>query len=219
MSKFSIIFTILIIVISGLFINDKFGDKIGEFVSSVAQNKSFEFLHKQNKPAEKDYNVELIDPPSEIPSQNATELNKPVIDDKVFVYFLSLDKNDNSVYKKTEKILPKGEEKIEFAVKSLLKGPDLIEKTAGAYSEIPQSTKLLSVKHSSNKVIIDLSSDFQYGGGTDSIYSRMMQLIKTSSANSDGKKVYLYLDGKQVNTLGGEGIMISQPLSESSLDI
>ena len=64
-----------------------------------------------------------------------------------------------------------------------------------------------------------MSSDFQYGGGTDSVYSRMMQLIKTAINNSEDKKVYLYLDGKQVNFIGGEGIMITQPLSEKSLDM
>jgi spore germination protein GerM len=46
----------------------------------------------------------------------------------------------------------------------------------------------------------------------------MMQLIKTSLANTKNQKIYLYLDGKQINEIGGEGIMISQPLTEKSLD-
>ena len=32
------------------------------------------------------------------------------------------------------------------------------------------------------------------------------------------KPIYLYIDGKQAEVLGGEGIMITQPLSENSLD-
>ena len=80
-------------------------------------------------------------------------------------------------------------------------------------------TKLLGIKHSANRIVIDLSSDFQYGGGTDSVYSRMMQLIKTAISNAENKKVYLYLDGKQVNFIGGEGIMITQPLTEKSLEM
>ena len=107
----------------------------------------------------------------------------------------------------------------DFAIKELLKGPNLIEKSTGAYSEIPKETKLLGIKHSANKIVIDLSSDFQYGGGTDSVYSRMMQLIKTAISNAENKKVYLYLDGKQVNFIGGEGIMITQPLTEKSLEM
>ena len=89
----------------------------------------------------------------------------------------------------------------------------------GAYSEIPKETKLLSVKQTKDKVIIDFSSDFQYGGGTDSVYSRMMQLIKTSVSNVKNKDIYLYLDGQNIEMIGGEGIMISQPLTEKSLDM
>ncbi len=100
----------------------------------------------------------------------------------------------------------------------MLKGPSLSEKSLGIYNEIPKGTKLLSIKDSGNDVIVNLSSDFQYGGGADSIYSRMKQLIKTVLVNAPGKNVYLYLDGKQADVIGGEGLMITQPLSENSLD-
>ena len=83
---------------------------------------------------------------------------------------------------------------------------------------MPKTTKLLGIKQKGDKVIIDFNSDFQYGGGTDSVYSRMMQLIKTAINNTKNKKIYLYLDGKQVNFIGGEGIMITQPLNEKSLE-
>ena len=44
------------------------------------------------------------------------------------------------------------------------------------------------------------------------------QLIKTAINNTTNKKIYLHLDGKQVNFIGGEGIMVSQPLTEKSLE-
>ena len=68
-----------------------------------------------------------------------------------------------------------------------------------------------------DKVIINLSSDFQYGGGSDSLYSRVQQLLKTVVANTSSKNVYLYLDGQQADVIGGEGLMIKQPLQEDSL--
>ena len=46
----------------------------------------------------------------------------------------------------------------------------------------------------------------------------MKQFIKTALINSPNKPLYLYIDGKQAEVLGGEGIMISQPLKENSLD-
>ena len=65
--------------------------------------------------------------------------------------------------------------------------------------------------------MIDLSSAFEGGGGTESTYTRVRQLIKTAKANTN-LPVYLYINGKQADVIGGEGIMIKQPLSERSLD-
>lgn len=106
---------------------------------------------------------------------------------------------------------------VEFAVIYLLKGPDSSEKSNNIYSEIPQSTKLLYVKEMPKKIIINLSSDFEFGGGGDSLYKRMYQLIKTVNKNTS-KPVYLYIDGKQANVIGGEGLMLKQPLRGNSLD-
>ena len=45
----------------------------------------------------------------------------------------------------------------------------------------------------------------------------MYQLIKTVNKNSL-KPVYLYIDGQQANVIGGEGLMLKQPLRGNSLD-
>ena len=67
-----------------------------------------------------------------------------------------------------------------------------------------------------NKVVINLSEDFEQGGGTDGLYKRLYQLIKTANKNTT-LDVYLNINGKQVDVIGGEGIMINQPLNEKSL--
>ena len=104
-----------------------------------------------------------------------------------------------------------------FAIKELISGPTKWEKDKGLSSEIPPSTKILSVRESSNNILIDLSENFESGGGAESLYIRIRQLIKTSLANTK-VPVYLYLNGKQADVIGGEGIMIKQPLTEKSLD-
>lgn len=136
----------------------------------------------------------------------------------VIVYFLSTDINGKSWFTKSIRPLPNGQTQIGYAIKSLIKGPQSGEKENGIYSEIPATTKLLSIKELPDKVIVDLSNEFQYGGGADSLYNRIKQLIKTSLANSRNKPVYLYIEGKQANVIGGEGVMINQPLDENSLD-
>ena len=63
------------------------------------------------------------------------------------------------------------------------------------------------------KAIINLTSAFDNGGGTDGLYKRLYQLVKTANKNTK-LPVYLYIDNKQVDVIGGEGLMINQPLDE-----
>jgi len=134
-----------------------------------------------------------------------------------YIYFLYVKPDGENIFTKIQRELPENENKLNFAIKELLKGPNADEVSKKYYSEIPSGTKVLSVMENDSKVIINLSSDFQYGGGSDSLYSRMQQLLKTVLANTSNKKVYLYLDGQQADVIGGEGIMIKQPLEEDSL--
>ncbi len=213
MSNFSKIVIIILLVLSFFFIKEKYGENIQNLLTSTGAIKKIE-LPKFTT----DKEFEEIEPPTELP----TEL--PLANDetetkKAEIYFLALNSDANGIYKIVTREIPQNEDKLDFAVKELLKGPNIVEKSMGTYSEIPKNTKLLGIKHQGNKIIINLSDDFQWGGGTDSIYSRMMQLIKTSINNSKNKKIYLYINGKQLNFIGGEGIMISQPLNEKSLEI
>ena len=153
------------------------------------------------------------------PTENKKqEEEKKVTKTYVTVYFLGMDKNDTGIFKKVKREVPQGQSKLKFALNQLMNGPSQYEKSVGVYSEIPKNVKILGIVESSNKIIIDVSGNIQTGGGADSIYSRMKQFIKTALANSPKKPIYLYIDGRQAEVLGGEGIMISQPLSENSLD-
>ena len=136
----------------------------------------------------------------------------------VTVYFLGMDKNKTGIFKKVQRELPQGQTKLKYALNQLVAGPTEYEKKVGVYSELPKNVKILGIVESKNKIIIDVTGNIQTGGGADSLYSRLKQLIKTAIANSPNKPIYLYIDGKQAEVLGGEGIMISQPLKENSLD-
>ena len=45
----------------------------------------------------------------------------------------------------------------------------------------------------------------------------VMQIIKTANSNTK-LPAYLYVNGHQANVIGGEGVMVKQPLNERSLD-
>lgn len=104
-----------------------------------------------------------------------------------------------------------------FAIKELISAPTKWEKSKGYTSEIPVGTKILSIRESANSIMIDLSQNFESGGGAESTYTRVKQIIKTANANTS-IPTYLYINGKQANVIGGEGIMIKQPLNERSFD-
>ena len=113
---------------------------------------------------------------------------------QVYIYMLTTDKTGNQFLKPIARSLPSGQDKLSYSIKQLFIGPNKSEEAKGIYSEVPDNAKLLGIT-----------------------YSRMRQLIKTAIVNSD-KPVYLYINGKQADVIGGEGISITQPLSEKSLD-
>lgn len=201
MSVFSKIVVALLVILSLLYVKDKF-----------FTGYNFDFFNKNKEKIQEikayDTNVAKEQVKEQVPEK------KP---ESVYVYFLDTGADGTAVFRKVKRNID-SKDKLSYAIKELLKGPNSKEKADGVYNEIPRGTKLLGIQKQGNNIIINLSSDFQYGGGTDSTYSRMRQLIKTALINTSGKNIYLYLDGKQADIIGGEGIMVSQPLSESSLD-
>lgn len=137
----------------------------------------------------------------------------------VNVYFVGQNKNKEDVYKIVKRVYnPKTDgTKIKASVVALLNGPTEQEKAHKIYSEIPAGTKLISIQEKSDKIIVNLSSEFENEGGTDGLYKRLYQLIKTANRNTS-QNVYLFINGKQADVIGGEGIMINQPLTDKSLD-
>lgn len=137
------------------------------------------------------------------------------------VYFLGADKDGSTIFKKVKREIPADKtdaKKIEIAVNQLISGPSKYERGKGVYSEVPKTTKLIRVIEDKESIVLDLNSELVNGGGADSLYSRIKQIIKTVLATGVQKPVYLYIDGKKADVIGGEGLMISQPLTESSLD-
>ena len=102
---------------------------------------------------------------------------------------------------------------LESTILLLLKGPTIPEVKKGIYSEIPANVDLISVNSiKDNGLAVDLSSNFGNGGGTQSIENRVKQLSKTIKSFAPNKSVYLYINGKEVEYLGGDGVFIKQPL-------
>ena len=153
--------------------------------------------------------------------EDVAEDSKPVIAEVEYVnvYFIGKNEHNEEVYKAVKREYNQDVDgsKIRFAVNALVRGPKAEERLRGVYTEVPMDAKVINITEQPDKVIVNLNSAFVTGGGTESLYKRLYQLIKTVKLNSN-LPVYLYIDGQRADVVGGEGIMLSQPLSNSSLD-
>lgn len=158
-------------------------------------------------------------PKTETPEETPQKPEPPVEKVYVNVFFIGQNDSKEEVYKAVNREYDKEIDgsKFKFAIKSLISGPLPKEKAKGVYTEIPADTRIISINETADRIVINLNSAFEQGGGTESIYKRLNQIIKTAKRNTT-KPVYLYIEGNKAEVIGGEGIMITQPLNENSLE-
>ncbi|MGK7947011.1 MAG: GerMN domain-containing protein [Microcystaceae cyanobacterium] len=100
---------------------------------------------------------------------------------------------------------------LESALTILLAGPD----TTSYTTTIPSGTTLLSMKTTSEGIYIDLSRQFTEGGGSASMTGRLKQLLYTATSLNPNQAVWLNIEGNPLELLGGEGLMVAQPMTRS----
>jgi spore germination protein GerM len=106
----------------------------------------------------------------------------------------------------------KPSEILEGAFDSLLAGPT----DPAVATTIPQGTKLRKLSVQPDGVHVDLSKEFTEGGGSASMTGRVAQVIYTASSLDPAAKVWIAVDGKPLEVLGGEGLMLDQPITRES---
>lgn len=98
------------------------------------------------------------------------------------------------------------------AMLELLKGPSAEElKGLKLHNEIPKGTKVLGVVLDGHTIKVDLSKEFDDGGGTLSMDMRLAQIVYTLTQYSTIESVEFYMEGKRVEVFGGEGIILDGP--------
>ena len=103
---------------------------------------------------------------------------------------------------------------VDSALKELFLGPTKNEELRGIMTEIPEGTRLIKVEESEDEILIDLSSQYLSGGGSATMQLRYLQLYKTLNNIAPGKKIYFQVDGKNIKSIGQEGLEITQPLTK-----
>jgi germination protein M len=98
------------------------------------------------------------------------------------------------------------------AIGELLAGPTKAERASGLQSAIPAGTRLLGISIDRGVATIDLTSEYQSGGGSLSMQVRLGQVVYTLTQFPTVKTVSFRLDGTPVNVFSSEGIVLSHPV-------
>lgn len=104
------------------------------------------------------------------------------------------------------------ESQTQRAITILLAAPE------SGITAIPPNTKLLSLSQTSEGVKIDLSEEFTEGGGSSAMIARLGQVIYTATSTDPSQPVWLAVQGEPLTVLGGEGLMVQQPITRSQFE-
>jgi len=102
---------------------------------------------------------------------------------------------------------------------ALLQGPPQAASDAGITSEIPAGTMVQSLDVGSDGVaLVELTQEFDDGGGSASMRGRLAQLTFTLTASDDVDSVLLMENGAVVEIFSNEGIVLDGPMRRSDFE-
>jgi germination protein M len=101
---------------------------------------------------------------------------------------------------------------VSSAMTELLAGPTAWESGERTItSAIPDGSRLLNLSVTDGIAIVDLSPEFQSGGGSTSMFVRLAQVVFTLTQFSSVRSVLFEIEGQPVSVFGGEGIVLDHP--------
>jgi len=116
------------------------------------------------------------------------------------------------------RVIPQTQQVGAAAMKALLEGPTATEVEAGMVTCIPQGTTFLGLSIKSGVATVDLSAEYGSGGGSLSMFTRLAQVVFTLTQFPTVDGVRFKLDGELIDMLGGEGIIIDEPVNRDDYE-
>jgi Sporulation and spore germination/Immunoglobulin-like domain of bacterial spore germination len=104
------------------------------------------------------------------------------------------------------------------AVRELLDGPTATEENARVDTAIPTATRLRGVSINGDVATVDLSREFESGGGSLSMQLRVAQVVYTLTQFRNVKRVLFRIDGQPADAIGGEGVLVSPPVGRGNFE-
>ena len=137
-----------------------------------------------------------------------------VIKKKVKVYFLTY--NDRTKKVKPGSVIREvtGKDAMSEAVNELIKGLSEAEEDRGLINAMPEGMKLRSAAVKNGIAEFDFSSEFSENAHGDILTGRINQIFYTATQFPGVKGILIKMNGKPVKTVGGDGLMLSWPLTK-----
>lgn len=119
-----------------------------------------------------------------------------------------------------ERTLPYTQAVATAAMNALLAGPTPEEQTTwpAISTAIPAGTTLNGVSVADGIAKVDLSSQFESGGGTFSVTARLAQVVYTLEQFPTVDAVEFYINGTKVEMFSGEGLILDGPQTLDDYD-
>lgn len=104
------------------------------------------------------------------------------------------------------------------ALQALFDGPNDEEITGDVGTAVPQGTQLLGLEIADGVATVNLTSEFESGGGSLSMTMRLAQVVYTLTQFQTVKGVRFELDGRPVDVFSGEGIVLDHPVGRKDYE-
>lgn len=95
----------------------------------------------------------------------------------------------------------------------------LLANEAGRASEIPPGTELNDIVVVDGTATVDLTREFDRGGGSASMQARVAQVVYTLTQWQSIGQVTFQLDGEPVEAIGGEGVPAREVTREALINV
>jgi len=97
------------------------------------------------------------------------------------------------------------------AVKAALEGPTSGEAGRSITSAIPEGSQLLGLTIDGGVATVDLSAEFESGGGSASVLTRLGQMVYTLTQFPTVKSVVFQIEGVTKHVFSSEGVVLDKP--------
>jgi hypothetical protein len=144
------------------------------------------------------------------PSQSATPDGTTVV--RAYFFYESLP--DSSGLVPILREVPATKAVATAAMAALLEGPKGTESGAMS-SAVPARTRLLGLAIKDGVATIDLSSEFESGGGSSSALIRLGQVVFTLTQFPTVKSVVFEIEGRTVTVFGSQGVVLDGPVNRA----